>query len=312
MDSTQDTPPRARSKTVLALQGGGAHGAFTWGALDQLLQDGLVFDAVTGVSSGAIIAAMAVQGMVKAGPQGAREAITRLWTMVMDGNILNNVPTSPFDWMFDITKNLGNDFAWTGITQALRLFDPAQLNPLGQNPLEPLLHLLLDTKLLRAPTAPRLYVGATDVETGEATVFGNDEVGISALLASACLPMMFPTVTIKGRSYWDGGYSCNPPLAPVLTPQPDRLILIRAQPRQRSFVPTLTADIVHRLHEIAFQAPLTAELSMLPPQIELLDISADNALAHHPLNSKLNTDRAFLENLFKAGREAASGLLAKL
>lgn len=299
----------ARPKTVLALQGGGAHGAFTWGALDRLFEDGLEFDAVTGVSSGAIIACMAVQGMVKAGPKGAREAITKLWTMVMDGNVLNNFPSSPFDWMFDLSKNMGNNFAWTGITQALRLFDPVLLNPLGQNPLEPLLAQLLDLQLLRTPEAPRLYVGATDVETGEAVVFDNEEIDSQVLLASACLPMMFPTVKIKGRSYWDGGYSCNPPLAPILARQPERLILIRAQPRQRQGIPTATADIVHRLHEIAFQAPLAAELSMLPAKIELLDISADKALGHHPLNSKLNTDRPFLESLFKAGRQAASELL---
>ena len=298
-----------RSKTVLALQGGGSHGAFTWGALDRLFEDGLTFDAITGVSSGAIIGAMAVQGMVMDGPAGARKAITKLWSVVMDGNILNNFPSSPFDWMFDVTKNMGADFAWNGITQALRLFNPTLLNPLGQNPLEPLLQQLLDPKLLNAPEAPRFYVGATDVETGEAAVFANADVSVSALLASACLPMMFPTVKIKGRSYWDGGYSCNPPLAPVLSPRPDRLILIRAQPRQRHGTPTSTADIVHRLHEIAFQAPLAAELSLLPPEIELLDITADKALAHHPLNSKLNTDRAFIEDLFAAGREAAAGLI---
>lgn len=303
--------PLHRPKTVLALQGGGAHGAFTWGALDRLLEDGLVFDAVTGVSSGAMIATMAVQGMVSGGSAGARTAIARLWTMVMDGNVLNNFPTSPMAWMFEATRSLSNDFAWSGITQALRLFDPALLNPLGQNPLEPLLHLLLNKKLLCAPEAPRLYVGATDVETGDAMVFGNQEIDVPVLLASACLPMMFPTIKIRGRSYWDGGYSCNPPLAPILTPQPDQLILIRAQPRRRGDIPTTTADIVHRLHEIAFQAPLTAELSMLPEEINLLDISADEALAQHPLNSKLNTDRAFLEGLFEAGRKAAAGLLKR-
>ena len=256
-----------RSRTVLALQGGGAHGAFTWGALDQLLEGGLRFDAVTGVSSGAMIAAMAVQGMVKNGPEGAREAVSKLWTRVMEGNLFGNFPATP---------------------------------------LEPLLRELLDLKTLRAPEAPRLYVGATDVENGEAAWFSNAEVGIPHLLASACIPMMFPTVQIKGRHYWDGGYSCNPPLAPVLTPRPQTLILIRAQPRQRKGVPSSTADIVHRLHEIAFQAPLAAELALLPRQVRLLDISADDALAQHPLNSKLNTDRPFLEALFSAGRKAAA------
>lgn len=298
-----------RPHTVLALQGGGAHGAFTWGVLDRLLEDEFKFDAVTGVSSGAMIAALAVQGMVKAGPQGARAAITKLWTRVMEGNLFGNFPATPLDWMWDTTKALSNDFAWTGLTQALRLFDPAQLNPLGQNPLEPLLRELLDTKALCAPNAPRLYVGATDVETGEAAVFSNAEIGIPELLASACIPMMFPTVRINGRHYWDGGYSCNPPLAPILTPKPETLILIRAQPRQRSGVPSATADIVHRLHEIAFQAPLAAELSMLPRNVRLVDIPADEALSHHPLTSKLNTDRPFLEALFDAGRKAANNAL---
>ncbi len=303
------TPSSSRARTVLALQGGGAHGAFTWGALDRLLEDGLTFDAVTGVSSGAMIAAMAVQGMVKGGPQGAREAVNRLWTRVMEGNVFGNFPATPLDWMWDTTKALSNDFAWTGLTQALRLFDPGHLNPLGQNSLEPLLRELVDTKTLRAPGAPRLYVGATDVESGEAAIFSNAHVGIAELLASACIPMMFPAVKIKGRHYWDGGYSCNPPLAPVLTPRPDKLILIRAQPRQRQGVPSSTADIVHRLHEIAFQAPLEAELSLLPRQVRLLDIAADEALAQHPLNSKLNTDRPFLEALFTAGRKAATSAL---
>lgn len=303
------TPFSARARTVLALQGGGAHGAFTWGALDKLLEDGITFDAITGVSSGAMIAAMAVQGMVKNGPQGARQAVSWLWSRVMEGNLFGNFPATPLDWMWDTTKALSNDFAWTGLTQALRLFDPGQLNPLGQNPLEPLLRELLDVKALRAPEAPRLYVGATDVESGEAAWFSNAQVGIPELLASACIPMMFPTVKIKGRHYWDGGYSCNPPLAPVLTPRPDRLILIRAQPRRRAGVPSSTADIVHRLHEIAFQAPLAAELAILPRQVRLVDIPADEALARHPLNSKLNTDRPFLEALFAAGRKAAANAM---
>ncbi|MDE1907316.1 MAG: patatin-like phospholipase family protein [Rhodospirillales bacterium] len=303
------TSSSSRAGTVIALQGGGAHGAFTWGALDQMLEAGITFDAISGVSSGAMIAAMAVQGMVNGGPQGARAAVSTLWTKVMEGNFFGNIPATPLDWMWGTTKALSQDFAWTGLTQALRLFDPGQLNPLGQNPLEPLLRELLDVKTLQKPSAARLYVGATDVESGEAVVFTNEQIGVLELLASACIPMMFPAVQIKGRHYWDGGYSCNPPLAPVLSPLPERLILIRAQPRQRRGVPSSTADIVHRLHEIAFQAPLSAELSMLPRQIKLLDICADEALGRHPLSSKLNTDRVFIEQLFAAGRKAAATAL---
>jgi NTE family protein len=293
-----------RPRNVLALQGGGAHGAFTWGALDRLLEDGMAVSAVTGVSSGAMIAAMAVQGYVHNGPAGARAAVTLLWQRVAEAHIFSNL-NSALDWMWG---GLGNDMAWAGITNALRLFSPGQLNPFGQNPLEPLLADLLDIDAIRDASAPRLYVGTTDVESGQARVFGNAEISVDVLLASACIPMMFPTVMIDGRAYWDGGYSCNPPLAPVLSPAPERLVLIRAQPRARKGVPGTTADILHRLHEIAFQAPLDAELALLPRQTRLLDISADAALSRHPLTSKMNTERAFLDNLFAAGRAAAAAL----
>jgi NTE family protein len=294
----------SRHRNVVALQGGGAHGAFTWGALDRLLESGMTFSAVTGVSSGAMIAAMAVQGYVHHGPDGARAAVTQLWQRVADAHVFSNL-NSALDWMWG---GLGSDMAWAGITNALRLFNPGQLNPFGQNPLEPVLADLLDLEAIRDAAAPRLYVGATDVESGQARVFDNAEISVDVLLASACIPMMFPTVTIDGRAYWDGGYSCNPPLAPVLIPAPDRLVLIRAQPRARPGVPSSTADILHRLHEIAFQAPLDAELALLPRHTHLLDISADAALSQHPLTSKMNVERAFLDNLFAAGREAAAAV----
>ncbi|WP_298286437.1 patatin-like phospholipase family protein [Acidocella sp.] len=297
-------------RVSLALQGGGAHGAFTWGALDRLLESGLRVSAISGVSSGAIIATMAVQGYVQNGPEGARAKIHELWARVADAHVINSVSPA-LDWMWGWGKGveLGNELAMTGLTTALRLFDPGHLNPLGQNPLQPLLEDLVDRALLRDPAAPRLYIGATDVESGAAKLFTNAEIGVPHLLASSCLPMLFPAVRIGERHYWDGGYSCNPPLAPVLTPRPDRLILIRAQPRQRRGVPSSTADIVHRLHEIAFQAPLDAELSLLPRHTSLLDISADEALGAHPLSSKMNTDKGFLEALFTAGRDAAEAAL---
>jgi NTE family protein len=303
-------PPPTPPRISLALQGGGAHGAFTWGALDRLLEDGLEFSAVTGVSSGAVTAAMAVQGYVRGGAEGARAAVTTLWQRVGEAHIFNGM-SSALDWMWGWDKGLefGNELAWSGLTQALRMFSPGQLNPLGQNPLAPLLKELLDLEAIRHPSAPRLYVGATDVESGEAKVFSNEQISVNVLLASACIPMMFPAVEIGGRHYWDGGYSCNPPLAPVLTPRPDRLVLIRAQPRRRQGVPNTTADIVHRLHEIAFQAPLDAELALLPRHTKLQEVLADDALGKHPLTSKMNTERNFLEVLFIAGRAAAEASL---
>jgi NTE family protein len=298
-------PRPNRPMTVLALQGGGAHGAFTWGALDRLLEDGLRFDAVTGVSSGAMIGAMAVQGFVHGGNAGARRAVSELWERVAAAHVFGALNSS-MDWLWGWDKGLelGNELAWSGLTTALRLFSPGQLNPFGQNPLAPLLEDLLDIDAIRDPSAPRLYVAATDVEAGTAKIFDNAAISVDVLLASSCIPMMFPAIRIGGRYYWDGGYSCNPALSPVLSPPPDRLILIRAQPRIRKGLPNSTPDIVHRLHEIAFQAPLDAELKMLPSSVQFTDISADSALARHPLISKMNTDRGFLDTLFTAGRDA--------
>jgi len=295
------------SRNVLAIQGGGAHGAFAWGALDRLIEDGFLFSAVTGVSSGAMIAAMAVQGFVHNGAAGARAEIRRLWERVAAAHIFGPV-NSTLDWMWGWDKSfeLGSELAWAGLTNALRLFSPNQLNPFGQNPLEPLLEDMLDVDAIRDPAAPKLFVAATDVESGRAKIFDNAAMSVDVLLASSCIPMMFPAVNIAGRHYWDGGYSCNPALAPVLSPKPDRLVLIRAQPRARKGVPSSTADIVHRLHEIAFQAPLDAELNTLPKTVRLHDICADAALAAHPLISKMNTEREFLNRLFQAGREAAA------
>ncbi len=300
-------PALPRPRSVLAIQGGGAHGAFAWGALDRLIEDGLEFSAVSGVSSGAIIAAMAVQGFVHNGAAGARAEVARLWEKVAAAHIFGPVASS-LDWMWGWDKGmeLGSELAWAGLTNALRLFSPGQLNPFGQNPLAPLLEEMLDVDAICDASAPKLFVAATDVESGRAKIFDNAQISVDVLLASSCIPMMFPAVNIGGRHYWDGGYSCNPALAPLLTPKPDILILIRAQPRARKGVPNTTADIVHRLHEIAFQAPLDAELTALPKSIRLQDICADAALAAHPLISKMNTEREFLARLFRAGREAAS------
>jgi NTE family protein len=310
VSSATSSRPASSPRIVLALQGGGAHGAFTWGALDRLLESGLQFSAITGVSSGAMIAAMAVQGQLHGGAKGARAAVTLLWERVAAAHIFSTgMPATPLDWMWGKGMEFGNELAMTGFTNALRMFSPGQLNPLGQNPLAPVLKELIDVDALRDPAAAKLYVAATDVESGEAKIFTNQEIRVRHLLASGCIPMLFPAVEIGGRHYWDGGYSCNPPLAPVLSPKPDQLILIRAQPRRRQGVPSSTADIVHRLHEIAFQAPLEAELSLLPRHTKLLDICADEALGRHPLSSKTNTEKGFLDDLFAAGRTAADTAL---
>ena len=289
---------------ALALQGGGAHGAFTWGVVDRLLEDGLVPSSICGVSSGAMIATMLTQGMVRDGTNGARAEIRRFWTMLSDAHALSPLQSAPIErWLWGWDQS--NSPLWQGMEVAMRLFSPAQLNPFGHNPLWYLLRDLVDPALLRDPRAPRLFVSATDVETGRAEIFDNSRIDADVLCASACLPFVFPAVRIGTRAYWDGGYSGNPPLGPLLHPSPPaRLILVRAQQHIRPGVPTTPTELTNRLNEIACQNVLEAELANLPASVALTSYDADDALAHLPISSKMNGERGFLTTLFQAGRDA--------
>jgi NTE family protein len=294
---------------VLALQGGSAHGAFTWGALDRFLEGGLRFDAICGVSAGAILAVAMVQGLVENGVPGARASMRRLWESISAAGAMSLVQRSPLE-RFLYGADLSSNVLWAGLETTMRLFSPHQLNPLGHNPLRPLLEDLLRPDLLRSPEAPRLYVGVTDVETGAPVMFSGAEITVDVLLASACLPLIFPAVEIGGRAYWDGAYSGNPPLWPLLTPLPRDLVLIRGQPERRRGVPRTPAEIMNRLNEIACHTVLETELSALAPDIRLVAVDADPTLAELPISSKFNTDAPFLTELFEAGRVAAGRALA--
>ena len=224
----------ARPTDALGLQGGGAHGAFAWGVVDALTERGRKFDRVCGVSSGALTAVAYAQGWARGGAEGARAEMARLWRRVAQAHALSPLQNSPFErwlWGWDI----GNTVMWQSLDVVSRLFSPAQLNPFGLNPLRSVVLDILDRKLLANAAAPRLAVGVTDVETGSAVVFENEQVSVDVLLASCCLPFVFPAVRLNGRAYWDGGYSGNPPLGPLLRPKPPRrLVLARAQVQRRA------------------------------------------------------------------------------
>jgi NTE family protein len=295
-----------RPGVALALQGGGAHGAFTWGVLDRLLEDGLPVAAVCGVSSGAILGTLLVQGMVRGGHQGARREMRRLWRRVAQAHQLSPLQNGPLErWLWG--WDLSNSWIWRGWEMAMRMFSPAQLNPFGHNPLRSLLADLLEPALLTQPGAPRLIVAVTDVETGQALLYDNASVTVEVLVASACLPFVFPAVMVDGRACWDGGYAGNPPLAPLLRPTPPKeIILVRAQPARRPGVPTTPLEIMNRLNEIACHNVLTAELATLPASVHLTSIDADDALLDLPISSKFNGEAEFLSELFEAGRTAAA------
>lgn len=290
---------------ALGLQGGGVHGAFAWGVLDALLEAGRSFDRVCGVSSGALNAVAYTQGWASGGAPGARAELARLWRLVAQAHAFSpwhNSPVERWLWGWDI----GKSFAWQGFDVAMRLFGPAQMNPFGLNPLRGVVTALLNRKLLASRAAPRLAVGVTDVETGQAVVFENEQIDVDVLLASCCLPYLFPAVRVLGRPCWDGAFSGNPPLAPLLrAPRPARLTLVRAQATRNIHMPGTPSEITNRMTEIACQGVLDAELASLPDEVEIERFDADAALGGLPPSSKFNGEAAFLRQLFDAGQEAA-------
>ena len=301
---------RTDGRTALALQGGASHGAFQWGVLDRLLETGALhapggpFPDVCGVSSGALNAVALVQGWARGGAEGARAELRRLWEGLSGSQAMTPLRSGVMErwiWGWD----LSNTVAWQGLETALRVWGPEQLNPFGFNPLRPVVAGLLDPGALTSAQAPRLQVGVTDVETGRPVLFDNEAITIEVLLASCCLPFLFAPVRIEKRTFWDGSYSGNPPLAPLLQPvPPETLVLVRAQSTARSKVPHTAQGIINRLSELASQNVLDTELAALPPETRLVDYRADGVLDELPMSSKFNVDEEFLHMLFEAGRRA--------
>jgi NTE family protein len=312
--------PERAPRIALALQGGGSHGAFTWGVLHELLDAGMRWQAVSGTSAGAVNAAVMSCGYAQGGASGAQQALAAFWREVSEAG--ENVSLSP-RFLRSSAPQL-----WDWWTQAWRQFSPYQFNPLNLNPLRDILQHHIDDKTLRGFDAWALLLCATQVRTGQPRIFSGRELGVDAVLASACLPMVFQAVKIGDEHYWDGGYSANPPIAPLVASEErfDRIVLVRIHVSQRREQPTNAADIMTRASEISFGAPLLAELRMLDavravaargPGKPLLDalpaievIEADRALQRFDADSKFDTDWAFLQELFALGRKAAAQWLA--
>lgn len=305
----------------LALQGGGAHGAFQWGVLDRILEhDRLDVRAVSGVSAGAMNGAALVSGLAE-GAEGGRVALDRLWREVNqsggrnvfgDGAIWS--AAQPPEWLKD------NPFWRAGETLALSM-SPYEFNPLNHNPLKRALKNAVDFDRVRASSV-RLFVAATAVRQARARVFTSAEITAEVLMASACLPHLFQAVEIEGEPYWDGGYLTNPPLWPLTGGDtPDDVLLVTLNPVVRDETPKGAGDIVDRLNEIVFNAPLLAELRAIAMAEELMAqgqlkagpyrnirlhaIEADSWLSDLSLRSKFDTEWTFLNELKARGRAAA-------
>lgn len=308
----------------LALQGGGAHGAFTWGVLDRLLEEPwLRIDGISGTSAGAMNAAVLVAGYTKGGAAGAREALDHYWRRVADVARLSPFRRGPLDillgrWTMDFSP-----FYAAGELIS-RMFSPYVLNPAGINPLRGIVADLVDFESL--PYAPiKLFITATNVRTGRGRVFRNNEITPDVLLASACLPTMFQAVEIDGEFYWDGGFSGNPTLTPLIREcKSQDTILIPINPIERERAPRTAAEILNRLNEVSFNAVALKELRMMallrhvadPGNTEgakwasmRLHVVRNEIMNKLGGSSKLNSEWAFLSFLQDEGRKAAQAFL---
>lgn len=313
-------------KINLALQGGGAHGAFTWGVLDRLLEDGrLEIAAVSGTSAGAMNAVALAAGFHRAGPDGARETLEAFWRRMSASAHLSPIRRAPIDvlmgnWSLDQSPGyLAMDFL-------SRVMSPYQLNPLNMNPLRDLVEDCVDFEMVRKCRAFGLFISATNVETGKVRVFARESLTADMVMASACLPTVFQAVVIDGVPYWDGGYMGNPSLFPFHYESPaSDIVVIQINPVVRKGIPKSAQEIQNRINEISFNSSLLKELRAIDFVRRLVEEGLlndkryratrvhiiENEAAMKPLgaSSKMNAEWAFLTYLRDLGRETASAWL---
>ena len=263
---------KGRKRINVALQGGGAHGAFSWGVLERLMSDDRLFiDGLSGTSAGAMNAVVFTDGFVRGRQKGAIEALNQFWRRVSEGALVPMAMTkalAPLHTGWNMDDTLGFHM----MDAVTRLFSPYQLNPLDLHPLRDILIDLVDFEGLRRRPDIKLFVAATNVRTCKLKVFRTPEITVDALLASACLPVMFRAVEIDGESYWDGGYLANPPISPLIHECVSKdVVIIQINPRNRPEVPTMAREILNRINEISFSSSLMREMNGIATVSRLIE-----------------------------------------
>ncbi len=311
-------------KTVnLALQGGGTHGAFAWGVLDKLLEDGRIgFEGISATSAGAMNAAVLAHGFIEGGSDGARTALADFWRDIAEA--ARGSPLQPS--MLDrATNNHGLFFnpLFQAFDMLSRLFSPYQFNPINFNPLRSVLEQTVDFERLRRSSPIKLFLSATNVRSGKVRLFKTEEITPDAVMASACLPLLFQAVEIEGEAYWDGGYMGNPAIFPLIYECASRdVVVVHINPLSRPDVPKTAADILNRINEISFNSSLMRELRAIGFVTRLIDegnvkdglmkrmlihsIAADDFMQGLGANSKFNADWDFLTHLRDVGRQTTA------
>lgn len=302
------------SHAALALQGGGAHGAFTWGALDQLLLDGRVKPtAISAVSTGALQAVVLADGWLRGGPEEARASLHALWKKISTAAGMLPFRTSVVD---KLLSHVGIDFSPSSLAleTLTHIFSPYQFNLFDLNPLRSIIEEMVDFERLQRNKELALFITCTQVKTGEARVFSTKDITLEVVMASCCHPFIFKTVMIGDEPFWDGSFTACPALSPLFAPAlgVTDIALIRSHPVFSEDIPTLSADILDRSLEIAYQCAATLELNALAEfnkhaekKMHLHTIESDTILASEGRASKLNFDWDFLAYLHDLGVQSA-------
>jgi NTE family protein len=313
-----------QTKTInLALQGGGAHGAFTWGVLERLLEDErIAFDGISATSAGAMNAVVLAYGLAEGGREGARKALANFWRRVSHAAALGPLQPTPIDRMLG-NRALDWSPAFVMFDLMTRLLSPYQLNPGNYNPLREVLLQSVDFEVLRTARCPvKLFLSATNVRSGKIRVFDNAAVSADAVLASGCLPFIFQTVEIEGEHYWDGGYMGNPAIYPLIyNCDSADVVIVHINPMERQDLPRTAGEILNRINEISFNSSLMREMRAINFVTGLIDdevtctnslrrvlihaIADEEVMTKLGVTSKLNADWEFLTYLRDAGRASA-------
>jgi NTE family protein len=310
----------------LALQGGGSHGAFSWGVLDRLLEDqSFSIEAITGASAGAMNAVTLAAGYAAGGREGARASLGGYWRAVVAEGMTSPFRRSPLEAAMS-GWNLDSSPAYVFLDLVTRVASPYDFNPMNVNPLRKLVEAHVDFEALRASPV-KVFISATNVETGRARIWDGSQLTPDHLLASACLPWMFQAVEIDGVPYWDGGFTGNPALWPLFEhSSSDDVVLVQINPIRRNGAPKTAREIINRINEITFNASLLRDLrsvdfvSRLMEQGRLEGTSYRKVLMHMiedevelaalGASSKFNVEPGFITMLFERGRAAADRWIA--
>lgn len=318
-----------QKRVTLALQGGGSHGAFTWGVLDRLLEDERIdIEGISGASAGAVNAVVLAHGLTVGGRAGALQALETFWRSVASETPFSLVPGHWPD-AADLAALNPNPAVKTLVFLA-RFFSPYQLNPFNLNPLRDILTAQIDFERIRRDCRVKLFIAATRVATGKLRLFSTAEVTLEALLASACIPSLSHPVEIDGETYWDGGLTANPPLRPLLYKCKARdMLVVLLHPLRRTEAPATADEIMQRLTEISFSSALSVELQGIAlakreaeralfslgrldrrlRRFNLHLIGSDDFMNRLSVLSKLDTGSAFIEALRNEGRSRADAWL---